>query len=106
MSTKPIILITGANTGVGYETVKALMKSDTAYHIILCSRSLQKGNSAASQLQKDLPSSPSSLEVLQLDVRSDDSILDAFNAVEKKHSRLDVLINNAGKSADDMGAIS
>lgn len=98
MSSKRIVLITGANTGIGYETVKVLLQSDRVYHIIIGSRSLEKGEAALGELTKEFPSTKSSLEVIQVDVADDDSIIGAFKSVKEKHELLDVLINNAGKS--------
>jgi NADP-dependent 3-hydroxy acid dehydrogenase YdfG len=59
---KTIILITGGNSGVGYETIKALLQSTLSYHVMLGARSLQKGLDAAAALQADVSKSPSSVE--------------------------------------------
>ncbi|TQN65472.1 Short-chain dehydrogenase/reductase tropE [Colletotrichum shisoi] len=100
MFSKRILLVTGANTGIGYETVKALLQSERPYHIILGSRSADKGEAAITQLKTELPSTISSLELIQVDVADDDSILKAFQTVKDKHGVLDVLVNNAGASHD------
>lgn len=60
MSTKRIVLITGANTGIGYETVKQLLESGRPYHIILGSRSPDKGDEAIARLKDEYPATPSS----------------------------------------------
>jgi NAD(P)-dependent dehydrogenase (short-subunit alcohol dehydrogenase family) len=97
MAAKRIILITGANTGIGYETVKALVASTTAYLIFVGSRSIEKGEAAIKTLQQEFPDTPSSLQVVQVDVESDESINNAFQTVSASHTHIDVLVNNAGR---------
>ena len=36
------------------------------------------------------------MEVVQLDVNSDESVTDTINSIVKKHNRIDVIVNNAG----------
>ena len=106
MDGKRTVLITGANTGIGYETVRALWASRSAYHIILAGRSADKVSTAISELQSTPSGSGNStLEPLTLDISSDASIAAAFAHVQASHSHIDVLINNAGISPDaDLGA--
>ncbi|KZL85279.1 short-chain dehydrogenase, partial [Colletotrichum incanum] len=94
------LLITGANTGIGYETVRTLLDSKQPYHIIFGSRSIDKGKAAISKLEKEFPSAISSLELIQVDVVDADSILEAFKNINDKHGVLDVLVNNAGATHD------
>jgi len=96
MSSNPVILITGANTGLGLETVKALYQSPQAYTILLSGRSLEKAEAAARQVQAELPESASVIATVQIDIEDDDSIYKAFEHVANEYGRLDVLINNAG----------
>lgn len=98
MATKGMatVLITGANSGIGYETVKALLESPRPYYIYLGSRSIDKGNEAAGLLRNEFPESRSSIEVVQIDVSSDSSIAAACEEVTQA-GYLDVLVNNAGK---------
>lgn len=96
MSSKRVVLITGANSGIGYEAAKALLQSQRPYQILLGARSLEKGEAAVEQLRKEFSASPSGIEFVQIDILSNESIREAFNAVEVKYGVLDVLINNAG----------
>lgn len=97
MSSPKVVLVTGGNNGIGYETVKALLQSEkAAYHILLGSRSLEKGNRAIETLHQECPQATNTVELVQLDVTSDESIEKAFEQVKSNHGRLDVLINNAG----------
>lgn len=85
---------------LGYETVKALYKSNTAYEILLGSRSVEKGDKAIKQLQSEHSSSKSSLVNVQIDIESDDSIKALYNHVSDTYGRLDILLNNAGAQLD------
>lgn len=88
-----IVLVTGGNGGIGFEICK-LLASQPGYHVIMGSRSLNKGEQALSSIQEHKPAG--SIRVLQLDVTSDDSIAAAVKDVESQSGRLDVLCNNAG----------
>ena len=91
---KTIVLITGANIGVGKATAAVLASSSPNYHVILTSRSEEKGTAALHELQAS-GTLQGTLSWQQLDVTSDASIAAAAAAVEKDYGRVDVLINNA-----------
>lgn len=95
MSASVIVLVTGANTGIGLETVKALYaSSEIVYDVILAGRSFDKAQTATKALVSDR--SKSTITPLQLDLSDDTSISAAFATVEEKFGRIDVLVNNAG----------
>ena len=96
MATPKIVLVTGGNSGIGYEAVKALMQSDKPYHILLGSRSSEKGKLAIETLHAECPDSNNTVEAIQVDLTSDESIEKAFKQVQTNPGHLDVLINNAG----------
>ncbi|KAF2824370.1 NAD(P)-binding protein [Ophiobolus disseminans] len=100
MADKSIALITGGNTGIGYETVKALYASPEAHTILMGSRSLDKANAAISTLKSEFPDSKSEIVPIQIDIEDDASIEAAFKEVSSKHTHIDTLINNAGASFD------
>jgi NAD(P)-dependent dehydrogenase (short-subunit alcohol dehydrogenase family) len=101
-STNPqtIVLITGANQGLGYECVKKLACEQPNYHIILASRNLERGHKAVEALSLSNVSfaEGTTVEALQLDINDDESIARAAQHVQDKHGRLDVLLNNAAIS--------
>ncbi|KID74198.1 Short-chain dehydrogenase/reductase tropE [Metarhizium brunneum] len=99
MATK-IILVTGANTGLGLEIVKALCGSIAQYEILLGGRSLDKAKAAVSEIVTSFPSASGRVTAIQVDVEDDDSIAAAFDTVKNKYGRLDVLVNNAGALFD------
>ncbi|KAF3355794.1 Short-chain dehydrogenase/reductase tropE like protein [Verticillium longisporum] len=100
MTCQRVVLITGANSGVGYEAIKALIGSEQQYHVLLGSRSADAGETAKEQLQAEVPSSESTIEILQLDIDSDHSIQAAYERIEGSHGRIDVLVNNDGHALD------
>lgn len=81
-----------ANSGLGFGLAAQLLKKGT-YHVLLGSRTTQKGNAAVQSLQSQ--NLPGTVELVEVDVTSDDAINKAFELVEKAHGKLDVLINNA-----------
>ncbi|KAF4617029.1 hypothetical protein G7Y89_g15120 [Cudoniella acicularis] len=95
-----VVLVTGANTGIGYETVKALLESKKAYRVFLGSRSIEKAKLAIESLHKECPETTSTVEGLQVDLTSDESIEKAFEQVKANPGYLDTLINNAGSTFD------
>jgi NAD(P)-dependent dehydrogenase (short-subunit alcohol dehydrogenase family) len=94
--TSNIVLITGGNTGIGYETVKALYASPSTHTILMGSRSLTKATDAIATLVAEIPDSKSSIEPLQIDIEDDESLEAAFEYVKSKYARIDTLVNNAG----------
>lgn len=97
MPSGTIIFITGANTGLGLETVKSLCRSSSAYTILLGGRSLDKANAAAKEAREEYPDTASTIEPIQIDIEDDESISKAFENVESQYGRVDVLLNNAGE---------
>jgi len=100
MDEREVILITGANTGLGYQIVRALCSSATAYIILLGGRDWEKAHHAVESAMKEFPSTGSKLRPIQVDVEDDDSIQKAFEEVQTNYGRLDALVNNAGAQLD------
>jgi NAD(P)-dependent dehydrogenase (short-subunit alcohol dehydrogenase family) len=97
---KKVVFITGANTGLGLEVIKALYKTTQPYNIIVGSRLISNGEAAIQTVQEEIPSSPSSLSVVQVDLASDDSIRKALENIGSTFGRLDILVNNGGAGFD------
>ncbi|KAI9682980.1 MAG: hypothetical protein M1820_010933 [Bogoriella megaspora] len=100
MESQKIVVVTGGNSGIGYETVKALLQSEKAYAIYLGSRNQEKGSAAVEALRQECPDSENTVELLQVDVASDESIEKACEQVKARYGHLDILINNAGATFD------
>ncbi|KAJ8083292.1 hypothetical protein PM082_009164 [Marasmius tenuissimus] len=90
---KRVILVTGANTGLGYEIVRGLAQK--GQNVYLGSRSEAKGKAAQEQLKKE---DGLDVKFVQINVEDLKSIEAARDVIEKAEGRLDVLMNNAGIS--------
>jgi NAD(P)-dependent dehydrogenase (short-subunit alcohol dehydrogenase family) len=86
-------LVTGANKGIGFETVRQL--AALGYFVFLGSRDEARGLAAVDKLRE---SGFTNVACLQLDVTDIHSIRSARQEVASKTNQLDVLINNAGIS--------
>ncbi|EXJ86167.1 hypothetical protein A1O1_06537 [Capronia coronata CBS 617.96] len=89
-----IILITGANSGVGYAATQVLARASEQYHIIMASRSLEKATKAKSEIES--AGIKGRLSTVQLDVTDQESIQKAATSVGQEFGKIDVLVNNAG----------
>lgn len=95
--TKKIALVTGANKGIGFETAKQLGKKGIT--IIAAARNAENGNKAVSKLKAE----GIDAEFLQLDVTDTTQIQQAFEYINTKYGKLDILINNAGIAVEHGG---
>ena len=89
MSNKKVILVTGANKGIGFEIVRQLARMGCT--VILTSRDEAKGMNAQAQLKKE----NLSVDYVAMDITQEQSIQKAFHKVKTSCGKLDVLINNA-----------
>jgi NAD(P)-dependent dehydrogenase (short-subunit alcohol dehydrogenase family) len=87
-----VFIVTGANTGLGYETTLMLAKKGAK--VVMACRNLSKANEAKANIVKEVPNA--TLEVLKIDLSSLNSVRNFAKAFQAKFDRLDVLVNNAG----------
>ncbi|RGP77581.1 alcohol dehydrogenase bli-4 [Fusarium longipes] len=89
-----VILITGANTGLGKATALELAKHSPA-HVYITARDSTKGNVALEEV-KSVASEGTKVSLLELDLSSFQSIKNAAKGFLSQEDRLDVLLLNAG----------
>lgn len=92
ITTKDVVLITGANTGLGCQIARKLLcEYGPRFYVLLGCRNAEKGRAALQTLRQD---GAKDCEVLQIDNTDIGSIQQAVKTVEEKFGRLDVLHAN------------
>lgn len=86
---KKVILVTGANKGIGFETVKQLARQ--GHDVILAARDAAK----AARAQQQLATDGLKIHPVHLDLDDEASISSAAQEVKSTFGKLDVLVNNA-----------
>jgi NAD(P)-dependent dehydrogenase (short-subunit alcohol dehydrogenase family) len=89
---KRVVLVTGANRGIGKEIARQLAEQD--WQVIVAARKLVAAEEVVSQISHNA-------FAIQLDVSDEQSVKQAAQIVTEKFNRLDVLINNAGIMGND-----
>jgi NAD(P)-dependent dehydrogenase (short-subunit alcohol dehydrogenase family) len=87
-----IILITGANSGIGKATATSL--AEMGAHVVMMSRDIEKGEIARQEIARI--SRNNQVDLMQCDLSSMQSIRNFSTQFIAKYPRLDILINNAG----------
>src|SRR5262249_54426586 len=87
-----------ANKGIGLETARILARA--GYHVFLGSRDRARGEQAVQSTGSESSAPTSNMEVVELDITSEESVQAAFAAISQRVGRLDVLVNNAGILGD------
>lgn len=110
-----VTLVTGGNTGVGYEYAAAMARGGAT--VVLACRNRARGNAAVAALRREVAAAPAAhpalsgttgsggggggggggtVELLDLDTSDLASVSACAAAFTARHSRLDILMNNAG----------
>jgi NAD(P)-dependent dehydrogenase (short-subunit alcohol dehydrogenase family) len=87
-----VVLVSGANSGIGYETTKGL--AALGAHVIMVCRDGTKCQEARGSIEDAVPGA--SLETMLVDLCSQGDIRRFASEFKASHDRLDVLFNNAG----------
>jgi NAD(P)-dependent dehydrogenase (short-subunit alcohol dehydrogenase family) len=85
-------IVTGANSGIGYEMARALARKEAT--VILACRNKDKGEAAVWQIDQEYPEAKA--ELMQLDLSDLASVRRFAGEFTSHYDRLDILINNAG----------
>lgn len=88
-------VVTGANSGLGYET--ALKLADSGAHVVMACRNQPKGDEAIEQASRSVPAA--NLSLAKLDLASLDSVRQFAEEFLASYPTLDILVNNAGVMA-------
>jgi NADPH:quinone reductase-like Zn-dependent oxidoreductase len=86
------VIVTGANTGIGYETALELAKRGA--RVILACRDSHRANAAAEKIRAE--SGNGNVVVELVDLASLDSVREFCKRVNSNERNIDILINNAG----------
>ena len=89
------IIITGGNTGLGYECARTIASAHKGWHVIIASRSQEKAQEAVQRLIKE--TGHAQIEVMALDLASLDSVRSFVQAfTERDLPPLQAIVCNAG----------
>lgn len=87
--THQVVLVTGANQGLGFHTAKHLSKI-AGWTVLLGSRDAKRGQTAVDQIKEE--GAVAEVVPVELDITSDTSIEAIRSLIEEKHGRLDALV--------------
>ncbi len=87
-----VVIITGANSGLGLESTKALARRGAT--VVMACRNLDKAEAAKAEVLRAVPNAR--LDVMHLDNASLASVRAFADAFKQQYDRLDILLNNAG----------
>ncbi|KAJ9221083.1 hypothetical protein DTO169C6_6604 [Paecilomyces variotii] len=87
-----VYVVTGGNTGLGYETILRLATHGA--RVYLCSRSEENGNEAIRRIKEHV--SGADVRLVEMDLADLRSVVDAAGMLKRQEPRIHGLVNNAG----------
>lgn len=90
-----VAVVTGANGGLGLETARVFAAKGA--HVVLAVRNQAKAAQAVAEIRSAVPQA--SLELVELDLGSQESVTAAARQILASHESIDILVNNAGLMA-------
>ena len=99
--TRKIILVTGANRGLGLAIIEGLLEKKSKLRIILTARNDELGQSVFNSLCEKYPEEKEKEQLYyhQLDITNEESINEIIEFIKKTFKKIDYIINNAGVSS-------
>lgn len=88
-------VVTGANSGLGKASTLLLARAGA--HVVMAARNQEKAHAAQDEIRTACPDA--SLELVELDLASLDSVAAAASTIADRHDQVHVLMNNAGLMA-------
>jgi len=88
----PLAIITGANTGLGFETARGLLQ--VGFEVVITSRNLERGEKAVARLKSEYPNGQ--ISALALDLSNQSSVRAFAPRFTQAQKKWDVLVLNAG----------
>jgi NAD(P)-dependent dehydrogenase (short-subunit alcohol dehydrogenase family) len=92
-----IVLVTGANSGLGYEATKAFARRGAT--VVMACRSIDRGEQAAQEIRETIDSTGATLNVRECDLASLSSVAEFATGVREDYDEIHILCNNAGVMA-------
>lgn len=90
--TRRVALITGGGTGIGKACARSFLQRN--YTVMIVGRRKDKLDETSKEFAEEFGSDRVTSVIADISNRED--VEDVFNAIEKKHGRIDVVVNNAG----------
>jgi len=97
MGEKKIAIVTGASRGIGRATAVELAR--TGYYVVI---NYNASEAAAAETLAQVQAAGSAGEIRKFDVANAEEVKEALAKVVEEHKRIDVLVNNAGVTADGL----